>query len=179
MASQRVAFVGGGNMARSLIGGLIARGSEPGRLSVSEPQAALREALAREFGIRAAQDNLDAIRGADLVLLVNGSSASSSEILAAALKDYGRASIVGTQTFGKGIMQYVVGLDSGNGMQLTYCQYFTPNGETVHKVGVTPDIIVEMPEEYASKFFQPGDMTDPQLAAAQAEAARLAAEAAQ
>ncbi len=69
MASQRVAFVGGGNMARSLIGGLIARGSEPGRLSVSEPQAALREALAREFGIRAAQDNLDAIRGADLVLL--------------------------------------------------------------------------------------------------------------
>jgi pyrroline-5-carboxylate reductase len=69
MASQRVAFVGGGNMARSLIGGLIARGSEPARLSVSEPQAALREALAREFGIRAAQDNLDAIRGADLVLL--------------------------------------------------------------------------------------------------------------
>ena len=68
--------------------------------------------------------------GADnipLVVLVNENSASSSEILTGALKDYGRATIVGTQTFGKGIMQWVVAMSDGKtGMQFTYCEYYTP-----------------------------------------------------
>src|SRR5688572_1271751 len=64
-----LAFVGGGNMARSLIGGLIARGARPAQIAVSEPVAALREALADEFGVRVTADNLDAVREADLVLL--------------------------------------------------------------------------------------------------------------
>ena len=65
----RLAFVGGGNMARSLIGGLIARGASPSRISVSEPVASLREALANEFGVRVTADNLEAVHEADLVLL--------------------------------------------------------------------------------------------------------------
>ena len=116
--------------------------------------------------------------GADdipLVVLVNGNSASSSEILSGALKDYGRATIVGTQTFGKGIMQYVLGLsDNVTGMQLTYCEYFTPKGNSVHGIGITPDIIVEMPEEMTYADRELGDMNDPQLAAAWDEAVRLA-----
>lgn len=117
-------------------------------------------------------------RGADeipLVVLVNENSASSSEILSCALQDYGRASIVGTQTFGKGIMQYVLNLsDNITGMQLTYCEYFSPNGHSVHEVGITPDIVVEMPEEMEYASFDLGDMSDPQLNAAWEEARRLA-----
>lgn len=116
--------------------------------------------------------------GADdipLVVLVNGNSASSSEILSGALKDYGRATIVGTQTFGKGIMQYVLGLsDNVTGMQLTYCEYFTPKGNSVHGIGITPDIIVEMPDEITYADLELGDMSDPQLKAAWNEAVRLA-----
>ncbi len=110
-----------------------------------------------------------------LVVLVNQSSASSSEILAGALQDYDRATIVGTNTFGKGVMQYVVPLsDNKTGIQFTYCQYFTPNGNAVHGVGIKPDIEVEMPEELASTLFELGDMSDPQLKAAYDEALRLA-----
>lgn len=112
-----------------------------------------------------------------VVVLVNGNSASSSEILAGALQDHGRAKILGTQTFGKGVMQYVVPLsDNKTGIQFTYCDYFTPNGNAVHKIGITPDIIVEMPEEMAYADFEVGDMTDLQLQAAWEEAQRLAAE---
>lgn len=116
-------------------------------------------------------------RGADtipLVVLVNENSASSSEILTGALKDYERATVVGTQTYGKGIMQYVLGLeDRVTGIQLTYCEYFTPNGNTVHKVGIAPDIVVEMPEEMEYADLELGDMNDPQLKAAWDEAVRL------
>ena len=115
--------------------------------------------------------------GADtipLVVLVNENSASSSEILTGALKDYERATVVGTQTYGKGIMQYVLGLeDRVTGIQLTYCEYFTPNGNTVHKVGIAPDIVVEMPEEMEYADLELGDMNDPQLKAAWDEAVRL------
>lgn len=118
--------------------------------------------------------------GADdipLVVLVNGSSASSSEIVSGALQDHGRAVIVGTQTFGKGVMQQVIGLgDDSTGMQFTYCEYFTPNGNTVHGVGITPDIVVEMPEDMQYSSFEVGDMSDPQLTAAWEEAVKLAAQ---
>ena len=116
--------------------------------------------------------------GADnipLVVLVNENSASSSEILTGALQDYKRATVVGTQSFGKGIMQYVLGLsDNNTGIQLTYCEYFTPNGNAVHGIGITPDIVVEMPENMVYADLQLGDMSDPQLTAAWKEAVRLA-----
>lgn len=66
---ERIAFVGGGNMARSLIGGLIARGAQPAQLAVSEPQEGLRRALAADFGVCVSDDNLDAARDAELLLL--------------------------------------------------------------------------------------------------------------
>ena len=112
-----------------------------------------------------------------MVVLINGSSASASEILAGSLRSAGRARLVGTQSFGKGIMQYVVPLSGVNGkedgMQVTFAQYFMPDGQVVHKVGLTPDVVVEMPEELANEFFELGDMSDPQLAAAWEEAIRV------
>ena len=99
-----------------------------------------------------------------LVFLVNGESASSSEILAGGLHDRGRATLVGTQTYGKGITQYVIPLGNDtDGFQMTSDQYFLPSGEKVHKVGITPDIISEMPEELKTVYFPLGDLTDPQL----------------
>ena len=112
-----------------------------------------------------------------LVILVNGSSASSSEILSGSLQDAGRALLVGTQTYGKGIMQYVLRLDGvdgrEDGMQVTYAQYFMPSGRKVHKIGIEPNVIVDMPEELVGEFFQLGDMSDPQLQAAWEQAVKL------
>ena len=99
-----------------------------------------------------------------LVVLVNENSASASEILSGALQDRERATIMGVQTYGKGVVQYVLPVgSSGAGMQVTVAQYFTPNGHEVHHVGITPDVIVEMPEEQKSMFFEIGDLTDVQL----------------
>ncbi len=99
-----------------------------------------------------------------LVVLVNENSASASEILSGALQDRDRATIVGVQTYGKGVVQYVLPVgNSGAGMQLTVAQYFTPNGNEVHKIGIAPDVVVEMPEEQKSMFFEIGDLTDAQL----------------
>ncbi len=97
-----------------------------------------------------------------LVILVNENSASSSEILTGALKDRADATIVGKQTYGKGIVQSVVPLSDGTGMQITVAQYYTPNGNAVHKVGITPDVEVEGD----NGMYELGDLTDAQLAKA-------------
>ena len=98
-----------------------------------------------------------------LVVLVNEYSASASEILAGALQDRGRATIVGTQTFGKGVVQYVLPVGTrGAGMQLTVAQYYTPNGNEVHKVGITPDIEATLPEGDTT-MYDIGDLNDAQL----------------
>jgi len=82
-----------------------------------------------------------------LTLLINENSASSSEILTGALRDCANASVVGVKSFGKGIIQgvYPIG-DKGAGFQMTIAQYFTPSGQAVHKEGITPEYIVELPE---------------------------------
>ena len=101
-----------------------------------------------------------------LVILVNENSASSSEILTGALKDRAEATVVGVQSYGKGIVQVVVPVgNSGAGMQMTVAQYYTPNGNAVHKIGITPDIIVELPAG-DNGMYEFGDLSDPQLAAA-------------
>jgi len=83
-----------------------------------------------------------------LVVLVNGGSASASELLTGALKDYGLATIVGTQTFGKGIVQSYFHLSDNKGWaKMTTDAYYTPNGVCIHGVGITPDIVVELPDE--------------------------------
>lgn len=78
------------------------------------------------------------------VLLVNENTASASEILTGALRDHGLATIIGTRTFGKGITQVIAPLDDGSGVKITNSNYYTPNGENIHKVGIEPDIEVEL-----------------------------------
>ncbi|NLB52340.1 MAG: S41 family peptidase [Syntrophomonadaceae bacterium] len=82
-----------------------------------------------------------------LVVLVNGNSASASEILAGSLQDNKRAVLVGEKTFGKGLVQTIFQLPDGGALQLTTQKYFTPNGTDINKIGITPDYIVEMSME--------------------------------
>ena len=83
-----------------------------------------------------------------LTIIQNENSASASEILAGALKDRGRAKVIGSQSFGKGVVQKIFNLQNGAGAKITISEYFTPNGTQINKVGVTPDIKVEADEDF-------------------------------
>lgn len=82
-----------------------------------------------------------------LVVLVNGNSASASEILAGAVRDNKAGKLVGTTTYGKGLVQNVVKLKDGSGYKITMAQYFTPSGEYINEKGITPDYVVELLED--------------------------------
>ncbi len=81
-----------------------------------------------------------------IVLLTNGNTASSSEILAGALKDHGKAKIVGTKTYGKGVIQQLLTLPDGSGLKITSEEYLTPNKTKINKIGIEPDEKVELPD---------------------------------
>ena len=85
----------------------------------------------------------DILDGANLVVLVNKGSASAAEIVAGALQDHNRALVVGTDTFGKGLVQTVMPLSKGRAIKLTTSRYYTPSGDSIHDVGITPDVFVE------------------------------------
>ncbi len=90
----------------------------------------------------------DIMDGAVVVVLVNGGSASASEIVAGALQDHGRALIIGTTTFDKGLVQTVMPLSKGRAIKLTTSHYYTPSGDSIHETGITPDIVVDGSREY-------------------------------
>ena len=106
----------------------------------------------------------DLINGKAIVVLINGGSASASEIVAAALKDHRRGIVVGTKSFGKGSVQTVMPLRERSAMRLTTARYYSPSGRSIQNLGVTPDIIVEQPrrraeeEEEGFKFRSESDL---------------------
>jgi len=97
--------------------------------------------------------------GIPLVVLINGRSASASELLAGAIRDTGVGVLVGEQTFGKGIVQHLYPLSDGSAVKTTVAEYFPPSGTRIHMVGVPPDIIVEM-DEVLSRMIGHLDPTD-------------------
>lgn len=95
--------------------------------------------------------NGNAITHQPLVVLINSGSASASEILSGALRDNGRAKLVGQKSFGKGLVQAINKLDDGSGINVTIARYLTPNDIDIHKVGIVPDYKVELKEEDYTK----------------------------
>lgn len=93
----------------------------------------------------------DLLDGAAMVILVNQGSASASEIVAGALQDHHRALIVGTSTFGKGLVQTVMPLSRGRAIKLTTSRYYTPSGDSIHNIGIAPDIEIEGSPDFPSQ----------------------------
>jgi carboxyl-terminal processing protease len=105
----------------------------------------------------------DSYLGLPLVVLVNEESASAAEIVAGAIKDNGSGTLVGVKTFGKGIVQTVFPLDSGTSVKLTTAKYLTPNKLDIHKIGIQPDIVVELGKGQEATLSPADSAFDPQL----------------
>lgn len=87
-----------------------------------------------------------------IVVLTNGNTASASEILAGVLKDKANAKIVGTKTYGKGVIQQLITLNDGSGLKITTNEYYTPNKTKINNIGIIPDEVIELPEELQNKL---------------------------
>ena len=87
-----------------------------------------------------------------MVVLVNEYSASASEILSGAIRDYGEGTLIGTKTFGKGVVQNVLEFMDGSGVKITSARYYTPSGECIHGVGIVPHVEVELDEDAVTLY---------------------------
>ena len=86
-----------------------------------------------------------------LVVMINGNSASASEVFAGAIQDYGIGTILGTTSFGKGIVQSVIPLSDGSGVKVTVSKYYTPKGRNIHEIGIEPDVVIELKDKLKTK----------------------------
>lgn len=103
----------------------------------------------------------DSLKGIPIIVLIDGGSASASEILAGALQDHNRAVVMGTQSFGKGSVQNVMAIDEEYGLKLTTARYYTPNGRSIQAQGIVPDIEVnraKLSDEKQSNMFKEADL---------------------
>ena len=130
---------------RSNPGGLLYSSVEIARMWIENGK--IVSTVDRVGEVESHRANNSALTDKPLVVLVDGGSASASEILSGALQDHQRATVVGTQTFGKGLVQSVRGLGDGSGLAVTIAKYLTPKGRDINKEGITPDIIYEMTEQ--------------------------------
>ena len=107
------------------------------------------------------------LHGTELVILMNEYSASASEVLAGSLRDQADAVLIGTTSYGKGVTQTITSLRSGGGIRYTRSHYYLPSGYDLHKVGLIPDVTVELPEDIQREDYWSTDPTyNPDLAAA-------------
>ena len=130
---------------RSNPGGLLYSSVEIARMWLD--QGTIVSTVNRVGTVDRQEANERALTNKPLVVLVDGGSASASEILSGALQDNKRATLVGTKTFGKGLVQSVRGLGDGSGLAVTIAKYLTPSGRDINKHGIAPDIVSEMSDE--------------------------------
>jgi carboxyl-terminal processing protease len=153
---------------RSNPGGLLGASVEISRMWIDD--GTIVSTVNRVGTVDEQKANQGALSNKPLVVLVDGGSASASEIVSGALQDHKRATIIGTKTFGKGLVQSVRGLGDGSGLAVTIAKYLTPNGRDINKLGIEPDIVYELSEQQRKDL--QGDRTligtvkDPQFAKA-------------
>lgn len=130
------------------------------------------------YGDRQNHYSNDYAYGVPMVVLVNEMTASAAEVFTAAVQDYDMGVVMGTNTFGKGIVQQIRSFpNDGAGMQLTIEAYYTPLGRNIHEVGIQPDIVVELSDSYDPSIYTPDMDNDNQLKAAYDQVKKMIAEA--
>lgn len=150
---------------RSNPGGLLYSSVEIARMWLED--GTIVSTVDRQGEVERQQANGSALTTKPLVVLVDGGSASASEILSGALQDNKRAVVVGTQTFGKGLVQSVRGLGDGSGLAVTIAKYLTPSGRDINKHGIDPDVVYELNDQQRKTLqkdrTQIGTFNDPQF----------------
>ena len=127
---------------------------DKGKVIVSQKNKAGQEDVSKAKGG-------ELLKGMPLVVLIDGGTASASEIFSGIVRDYKIGTLIGTKSFGKGVVQTIINTGDGTALKVTISKYYTPNGENIDKIGINPDIVVEYPKELAEKPYDRA--ADPQF----------------